>query len=47
MPGKHHVRVKTPGQSAVTRSIAVEPGGTAVLRIGDSNLGGDSDTPPE
>ena len=47
MPGVHQVRVKTPGHSAVTRSIDVEPGGTAVLRIGDSEFGGDSDGSPE
>jgi len=35
-PGHHDVRVKTPARTAVNRSVDVEPGGTAVIRIGDA-----------
>jgi predicted Ser/Thr protein kinase len=35
VPGQHTLRVKAPGREAVSRTVDVEAGGTAVLRIGD------------
>jgi serine/threonine-protein kinase len=34
-PGTHEIRVKAPGRQPVVRSVTVEPGGNAVLRIDD------------
>lgn len=34
-PGSHTLRVRAPGREVVTRTVDVEPGGTAVLRIVD------------
>ncbi len=34
-PGHHEIKVKAPGRQPVTRSVDVEPGGTAVIRIDD------------
>jgi serine/threonine protein kinase len=35
IPGQHSLRVTAPGREAVSRTVDVEAGGTAVLRIGD------------
>jgi predicted Ser/Thr protein kinase len=45
IPGQHTLRVKAPGREAVTRTVEVEAGGTAVLRIGDDTAPPDKPAP--
>jgi hypothetical protein len=39
LPGTHTIRIKAPGRQAVTRTVDVDAGATAVLHIADDTAG--------
>lgn len=46
-PGHHEIRIKAPDRQPVTRSIEVEAGGTAIVRISDDQGGGEPEPSAE